>query len=171
MQSLPSASSALPSAIEFRSILRESDADAVARIVARTGVFNVAEVKIARSLVEETRAGLPGAEYRFLIADGIDGIDAYTCFGPIPGTERRYELYWIAVDPSLRQRGLGRALLAETERAVRALGGTHIFAHTSTRSDYAPARTFYVANGYTQHTHVPDYYSDGDGMAIFGKRL
>lgn len=166
-------SNALPlqPASEFRTALRESDADAVARVVARTGVFNAAEVGIAKSLVEETRAGVPGADYRFLIADGMDGIDGYTCFGPIPGTDRRYELYWIAVDPTVRRRGLGRALLAATERAVRALGGTHVFAHTSTRSDYAPARTFYVANGYAQHTDIPDYYSEGDGMAIYGKRL
>ncbi len=161
----------LPPASEFRTVLRESDAEAIARVVARTGVFSVAEVKIARSLVEETRAGMPGADYRFLIADGADGIDGYTSFGPIPGTERRYELYWIAIDPTVRSRGLGRALLAETERAVRTLGGTHVFAHTSTRADYEPAHAFYRANGYTEHTVVRDYYSDGDGMAIYGKRL
>lgn len=174
MKSLSNALPLLPSTSEFRTALRESDADAVARVVARTGAFSAAEVEIAKSLVEETRAGVPGADYRFLIADGADGadgIDGYTSFGPIPGTERRYELYWIAVDPTVRRCGLGRALLAATERAVRALGGTHVFAHTSTRADYAPARTFYVANGYVQHTDIPDYYSDGDGMAIYGKRL
>ncbi|MDE3115533.1 MAG: GNAT family N-acetyltransferase [Pseudomonadota bacterium] len=160
-----------PQTTEFRSELRESDAEAVARIVTHTGVFSAAEIEIARSLVEETRAGLPGADYRFLFMDGANGLDAYTCFGPIPGTQNRYELYWIAVDPSARRRGLGQALIAETERAVRALHGTHLFAHTSTRADYIPARAFYVAHGYIQHADIPDYYSDGDGMAIYGKRL
>lgn len=171
MQSLSKTSPLPPSESEFRTALRGSDADAVARVVARAGAFNAAEVEIAKSLVEETRAGAPGADYRFLIVDGVNGIDGYTSFGPIPGTERRYELYWIAVDPTVRCRGLGRALLAQTERAVRALGGTHVFAHTSTRPDYAPARAFYAANGYVQHANIPDYYSDGDGMAIYGKRL
>ena len=160
-----------PSVIEFRCDLNASDADAVMRVVTRTGVFSVEEIAIARSLVEETRSGAPGADYRFLIADGADGIDGYTCYGPIPGTDRRYELYWIAVDPQTRRRGLGRALLAATEDAVRALGGTHLFAETSTRADYAPARGFYSASGYTLHAQVPDFHADGDGLAIYGKRL
>ena len=140
-------------------------------IVERTGVFNPAEVAIARSLVEETRAGAPGADYRFLFADGPDGLEGYTCYGPIPGTERRFELYWIAVDPVMRGLGLGHLLLTATEAAVRAAGGTHLFAHTSTRGDYAPARAFYAMNGYGQSANIADYYSDGDGMAIYGKRL
>lgn len=157
--------------LELRGDLRESDAEAVVRIVTRTGVFSAEEIEIARSLVIETQAGAPGADYRFLIADGPDGIEAYTCFGPIPGTDRRYELYWIAVDPGGHRHGLGRELLAATEAAVRALGGTHLFAETSTRRDYAPARGFYTANGYTYHAEVPDFHADGDGLAIYGKRL
>ena len=156
---------------EFRSDLRETDADAVERLVCETGVFSAEEIAIARSLVEETRAAMPGADYRFLFADGATGLDGYTCYGPIPGTDRRYELYWIAVDPGSSRHGLGRALMAETEAAVHALGGTHLFAETSTREDYAPARGFYAANGYTCHAEVPDFHADGDGLAVYGKRL
>ena len=156
---------------EFRTALRTEDVSAVERLVRSTGVFSAEEIEIARSLVEETRNHAPGADYRFLIADGAGGIDGYTCFGPIPGTDRRYELYWIAVDPGTRRHGLGRTLLRETEAAVRALGGTHLFAETSTRPDYASARAFYEANGYTGHAEVPDFHADGDGLAIYGKRL
>lgn len=161
----------LPSMAEFRTILRPSDADAVERLVAATGVFSPEEITIARQLVEETMAQAPGADYRFLIADAAGSIEGYTCYGPIPGTDRRYELYWIAVDPDAARHGLGRALLSATEAAVRALGGTHLFAETSTRADYAPARGFYAANGYTCHAQVPDFHADGDGLAIYGKRL
>ena len=171
MQSLSSASSTPPFAIEFRSGLREADAENVARIVARAGVFSSAEIEIARSLVRETRAGAPGADYRFLIADGAHGIDGYTCFGHIPGTDRRYELYWIVVAADAHRRGLGRALIAQTEAAVRTLHGTHLFAHTSTRDDYRPARAFYEANGYAEVANIADHYSDGDGLVIYGKRL
>lgn len=156
---------------EWRRQLRHGDAEAVTRLVARTGVFSAAEIEIAGSLVRETQARMHGADYRFVIADGRGGIDGYTCFGPIPGTERRYELYWIAVDPSGCRKGLGRALLAATEDDARALGGTHLFAETSTRPDYAAARAFYVANGFVLRAVIPDYHADGDGLAIFGKRL
>lgn len=156
---------------EFRTTLQASDDEAVERLVAATGVFSAEEIVIARELVEETRAEAKGADYRFLIADSESGIAGYTCFGPIPGTDRRYELYWIAVDPGVRRRGLGVALLAATEAAVRRLGGTHLFAETSTRPDYAPARGFYAANGYMLHAEVADFHADGDGLAIYGKRL
>ena len=156
---------------EFRTILKAADEEAVERLVAATGVFSAEEIVIARELVEETRAAAKGADYRFLIAGGEAGIAGYTCFGPIPGTDRRYELYWIAVDPAARRRRLGIALLAATEAAVKELGGTHLFAETSTRPDYAPARGFYAANGYTLQAEVPDFHADGDGLAIYGKRL
>jgi ribosomal protein S18 acetylase RimI-like enzyme len=155
----------------LRESLREEDALAVERLVTLTGVFSAEEIVIARSLIEETRAGAPGADYRFLFADGETGLEGYTCYGPIPGTDRRYELYWIAVNPDGARRGLGRALLAATEAQVRALGGTHLFAETSTRADYAPARAFYTASGYTLHAEVPDFHADSDGLAIYGKRL
>lgn len=156
---------------EFRTVLRAGDERAIERLVATTGVFSAEEIMIARELVEEAHVAAGGGGYRFLIADGESSIAGYTCYGPIPGTDRRYELYWIAVDPAARRGGLGHRLLAATEAAVRRLGGTHLFAETSTRPDYAPARGFYAANGYTLHAEVPDFHADGDGLAIYGKRL
>ena len=153
-----------------RSTLRESDADAVERLVAQTGVFNEEEIAVARSLIEETRAQDNG-EYLFLMADGANGLEGYVCFGPILGTERRYELYWIAVDGRAQQRGLGGKLLAASEEIIRARGGTHLFAETSTREVYAPAHAMYLSCGYVREATVADYHADGDHMAIFGKRL
>jgi len=154
----------------LRSALREGDAEAVARLVAQTGVFNAEEVIVARSLIEETRAHDKG-EYLFLMADGAGGLDGYVCFGPIPGTERRYELYWIAVDGRAQHRGLGRKLLAACERVIRERDGTHLFAETSTREEYAPAHALYLSSGYRLEATVADYHADGDHMAIFAKRL
>ena len=165
-------SSQQPIAIEraLCNALRESDAANVERLVAETGVFNAREVAVARSLVEETLAHDKG-EYLFVMADGPAGLEGYVCFGPILGTERRYELYWIAVSPRASRRGLGRRLLAACEDAVRAAGGTHIFAETSTLESYAAAHALYLAAGYALQAHVPDYHADGDGMFIYAKRL
>jgi ribosomal protein S18 acetylase RimI-like enzyme len=156
--------------IPLRSELHEGDAEAVETLVAETGVFNREEIAVAKSLVSESLARANG-EYRFLLADGANGLGGYVCYGPIPGTDRRHELYWIAVSPRSARRGLGRRLLEGCEDAVRAIGGTHIFAETSTLASYEPAHLLYLAAGYSLQASVPDYHADGDGMLIFAKRL
>jgi ribosomal protein S18 acetylase RimI-like enzyme len=156
----------------FRDQPRVSDVAEVERLVRLTGVFNDGEVAIARELIEESLAkGAEASGYHFLFADGSNGVDGYTCFGPIAGTAGRWELYWIAVDPYGHRSGLGKRLQAASEEAVRALGGVMMIAETSTRPDYSPARGFYLAQGYRLLAEIPDWHDDGDGLAIFGKRL
>jgi len=159
-------------AAEFRTRTKSEDLVAVERLVPATGVFSPAEIAIARELVEENLAkGDESSGYLFLISDGVEGIDGYTCFGPISGTERRYELYWIAVSPKSRGTKLAERLLSATEDAVRELGGPWLFAETSTRADYAPARRFYTSHGYQLLAEIPEWHADGDGLAIYGKKL
>lgn len=157
---------------QFRVAARPVDADAVEALVRESGVFGAKEIAIARELVEEHLARGPAASgYHFMFADGSDGLDGYTCFGPIPGTDRRYELYWIAVRKKAQGTGLARRLLHATEEAVRTAGGVILIAETSTRADYAAARKFYETRGYRLLADIPDWHADGDGLAIFGKRL
>jgi GNAT superfamily N-acetyltransferase len=155
----------------FRPCLLPQDPDAIETLVTRACVFNANEIAMARELAQEAlmRGVEPG--YLFLLADGADGLDGYTCYGPIPGTERRFELYWIAVEARARRRGLARGLLVATEKAARKLGATHLFAETSMRADYKPAHALYASLGYTLHGVVPDYHADADGLGIFGKKL
>ena len=156
----------------YRFEARAADAAAVEELTRATGVFSADEVQIARELVEENLArGAEQSGYHLLFADGVGRLDGYACFGPIPMTTGRFELYWIAVHPGAARSGLGRKLTNAVEEWVREDGGTHVFATTSTRADYAPAHVFYEAQGFTKMADVPDYHSDGDGMAMFGKKL
>lgn len=162
----------MPIAQPLRTKLRPADVDEIGNLVRMTGVFSSDEIATARELAEENLArGPDGSGYHFLIADGSQGIGGYTCFGPIPGTVRRFDLYWIAVHPQGQHARLGQRLLVATEAAVLAQGGVMLFAETSTRADYAPAHRFYRGSGYDLVAEVPDWYDDGDGLAIFGKRL
>ena len=155
----------------FRQALNPRDPILVERLVTEAGVFNAEEITVARALVEESLRSPDGAGYYFLLADSPAGLEGYSCFGPIPGTDRRYELYWIVTALSVQRHGVARALLEVTEARIRERGGTHLFAETSTRADYAPAHALYASLGYKRFCTVPDYHGDNDGLAIFGKRI
>lgn len=51
------------------------------------------------------------------------------------------------------------------------MGGVIMIAETSTRPDYEPANRFYRAQSYKLLADIPDWHADGDGLAIYGKRL
>ena len=156
----------------FRTHVRRQDVDAIEDLTRRTGVFNDEEVDVARELAEETLAkGEETSGYYFLFADAEHGLEGYACLGPIPGTYRRFELYWIAVDPDARRRGLGRRLLNAAEDLARELDAVYLIAETSTQPAYAAARGFYLSRGYQLLAEIPDWHDDGDGMAIFRKPL
>jgi ribosomal protein S18 acetylase RimI-like enzyme len=156
---------------EFREVLRPEDAGAIAALVRATGRFSSAEVAIAVELVQDgLRHGAQG-DYRFLVADRDGSVAGYSCYGAIPGTQASFDLYWIAVDPQLQGRGLGRRLLACTERRVADLGGRRLYVDTSGRPDYARTRAFYLAAGYRVEATLPDFYADGDAKLIFAKAL
>jgi GNAT superfamily N-acetyltransferase len=158
-------------ALTWRTEVTHADIDAVRRLVAGTDKFTAAEIDIAAELVEDRLKRGDASEYFFVLADDGDRLAGYTCYGPIAGTDRRYDLYWIAVDQALQRAGLGSQLLERTEDAIRAADGALIYIETSTLAAYIPTRAFYVRNGYLKAAVLPDFYRTGDGKAIFVKTV
>lgn len=155
----------------LRRRVRPGDAAAVADLVRATGFFTPEEVAVARELVETTLTQGEGAGYRFLFADEGGALAGYACHGPIPATEGRYDLYWIAVHPERQGRGLGARLLAAAEADVAAAGGTRVYIETSSRPGYEGTRRFYLAAGYRLEARLSDFYRPGDDKVIYAKDL
>lgn len=155
----------------LRTTVSSADVAAIRTLVERTGFFTDEETAIAAELVEERLKRGEASGYNFIVAS-IDGVLAgYTCYGPIGGAERAFDLYWIAIDPHRQGSGLGQLLLAETEKALRALGATRYFADTSSTERYAPTRNFYLKSGFHEVASIADFYRAGDGKIIYEKRL
>ena len=79
------------------------------------------------------------------------------------------ELKRMYVTPSVRGRGIGRALVEALEREARMLGVTRIVLETGTR--LAPAIRLYEAMGYERIPLFGEYLSSPETSLCFGKSL
>lgn len=136
-------------------------------ILDATAVFRPDEVEIALELFDEAIAG----DYEFLGGFDDDVLVAYACFGATPGTDRTFDLYWIAVHPTVQRHGGGSRLLAEVERRLRDRGARMLVVETSSRPEYDATRRFYLARGYREVARMRDYYAVGDDRVICTKPL
>ena len=106
-------------------------------------------------------------QYRFAIARhefyvAVSG-DSVVGFSELD--DERGEVKAVYVDPAWSRRGVGRALLAELERAARGHGLTELQLEAS-----LTAEGFYLAAGYlavARRTHI---LSSGDGLACVQMR-
>ena len=157
--------------VTFRTEPTAEDAVRVRHLVETTGMFRDHEVPVAEELVRERFEKGEASGYFFHFADWQGRLVGYSCYGPIACTESSYDLYWIAVHPEMQGRGLGRHLIEDTERAIRAAGGSRVYVETSHRLEYASTRGFYQQSGYGLAAVLDDFYAPGDGRATYVKVL
>jgi ribosomal protein S18 acetylase RimI-like enzyme len=153
----------------YRFAPQSSDVGGLSQLVAALDVFDSAERAVAVELLEERlRHGEPSG-YFFVLADVGNELAGYSAWGPVPLTASSFDLYWIAVHPRYQRLGLGRELLAETERLVARRGGARLYIETSSRPVYTRTRAFYVQAAYREVARLPDFYAEGDAKIIYCK--
>jgi ribosomal protein S18 acetylase RimI-like enzyme len=136
-------------------------------------LFSERECRVALDVMAE---GLARPEdddpYLFSLVKRMGHVVGYACYGTVPLTQGCFDLYWIAVDPTLHGQGIGRALLQRCEVEMRRLGGRLVTAETSGRRDYERARRFYEKTmGFDEVARIKDFYRPGEDKVIFVKRL
>ena len=156
----------------FRAEPRRDDIEDVTHLLDGTGFFYNEEIAIAGELIQERLEKGAASGYFFIFAHDRNGkLAGYTCYGPVPLTRSSYDLYWIAVRSGEQGKGLGKRLLVMSEDDMRSLGGTRVYADTSSREQYRPTREFYSRSGYREAALLEDFYAPGDGKVIFEKKL
>jgi D-alanine-D-alanine ligase len=162
--------------------LQRGHRNRIREILRATSVFHDDEVAVALALFDETFAAGPArapydpgdgvANYEFVGSFSRDGqLVGYVCYGATPGTDRVYDLYWIATHPGFQGAGVGTLLLDEVERRLRHREARMLVVETSSRSDYTATRRFYEVRGYTAAATVTDFYAPGDHRVIYAKRF
>ncbi|HEX4297442.1 MAG TPA: GNAT family N-acetyltransferase, partial [Devosia sp.] len=123
----------------YRRVLEPADPSRIRALVDATGVFSAEEARVAAELATTT---LDGSEtYRWLLVEAGGQLVGYSCFDRIPLSRVSFDLYWIAVRPEARGTGLARELIDRTAKLARSKRGLWMFAETSSRPAYAPARS------------------------------
>jgi len=132
--------------------------------------FTPEEADTALELIDEALAG--DADYLvYVLQDDQGRVVGYECHGPVPLTDGTFDLYWIAVDPSMQKRGFGRLLLRAAEEDVARRAGRLILIETSSQPGYASTVQFYKRNGYRLEARIHDFYHRGDDKLVFAKDI
>ena len=152
--------------------LLATDRERVEVITRGAGGFRPDEVTVALEVFD---AGLGVGRRRDpdyeLAGVEVDGdLAGWACWGPTPCTSGTFDLYWIVVDQPWQARGVGTILMDEMERSV--VGRARmIVVETAGRAEYAATRAFYEHRGYQVAGRIADYYSPGDDLVTYAKRL
>ena len=150
----------------------KSDIPALTGIVRATNVFRPEEIDVAAELMEIAANDPDQKDYILMTyVDDQGAPRGYYCIGPTPMTKSTYDLYWIAVDPSLHGTGVGSQLLQHCESLVQSMGGTLIMVETSSLPKYDATRRFYVRNRYAEEARVRGYYAQGDDLVVYSKHI
>jgi ribosomal protein S18 acetylase RimI-like enzyme len=150
----------------------ETDRGQIHDITSRAGVFNQEEIACVPAMFDEYLSyGTEASGYYFIVYREGNQVLGYAIYGPRDLTSGVFDLYWIAVDPNARRKSIGRNLLTFCEGSVREMGGRMLVAETSGSALYDSTREFYVRMGYIDEATVKDFYSPGDDLKIFVKRV
>jgi ribosomal protein S18 acetylase RimI-like enzyme len=141
---------------------KPDDRQGILAVTAKIDIFTDEEKDTVRELWDEQEKG-----YNFLVAREGEQVLGFACFGERALTTGTYDLFWIAVDPSARRLGVGKALLRQTESEVQARSGRLLVLETSGMVKYEPTRAFYLTSGYEQEALIRDFYKPGDDLVIF----
>jgi len=156
--------------------LAENDLTDLRDLLRAIGVFEEHEIRVAEELLDAAVAGDP--DYTVYVAELKPGdaseqparaVMGYVCYGLNPVTDALFDVYWIAVNPSMQRHGAGRALLLHAEACVRRAGGRGLVIDTSSRAEYQPAHQLYLRCGFKRVADIPDYYKPGDGLTMYMK--
>ncbi len=162
--------------------LRDGDLPAVRDLVVAAGLFTAEEATFLDDVLGPlTRASGPDdVDGRTCLVD--DGgapavpadpaeLTAVVYYAPEEAADRVWDLTMIAVHPALQGRGTGQALVRHVEDDLTGRGARLLAVRTSGTDQYTGTRAFYDRCGYDRVARVPDWWTDGDDLVLFTKRL
>lgn len=152
---------------------KSTDASAIEQLARNAGVFTEDEVRVVGEMLTTFLHPKPGDDYSFVVyRDGnLNTIGGFACFGPVPFTDRVWDLYWICVDHTAQRTGIGTQLITHVENELRTRGARAVYLETSDSPNYCAARAFYQRHSYECIAHIDEFYAPGEGKVMYRKKL
>lgn len=146
------------------------DRERIRTILEASRTFTAEEVAVALEVIDDAVSRPQSDDYTVCCAENdLGSVIGYICFGPIPMTDRCYDLYWICVDRERKKKGIGSSLIRTMESDLMKRGARHAYIDTSSTPPYDEARSFYERHGYRVVSVSPDFYSEGDDKVVYRK--
>ena len=145
------------------------DGAAVVDLVVAAGLFTREEAGFLADGALD--AGDDGATCFVEVAEDGQGLGSVLYYRPEEAADRAFDLTMIAVRPDLQGGGRGAALMRHAEDDLRQRGQRLLIVRTSGTEQYDKTRAFYRGLAYAEQSRVPDYWTDGDDLVVFTKRL
>ena len=148
-----------------------ADTPTLLQIAEGTGVFKPHEIIALSEVLDDYHADNHAHGHIAVTYEQDGHIIGFAYYAPAAMTDRTWYLYWIAVTKATQAKGIGSHLLHHTEDDIRKRNGRVLFIETSSLPHYDLTRKFYLRHKYEQAAVLKDYYSDGDDMVVFRKKL
>ena len=149
----------------------EADTPHLLKLTEGTGVFKPHEIEALNEVLSDYHAGNQEDGHIAVTCEEHGAIVGYAYYAPAAMTDRTWYLYWIAVTRDTQAKGIGGKLLRYAEDDIRKRDGRVLFIETSSLPHYELTRKFYLKHGYEVTGVLRDYYSDGDDMVVFRKKM
>jgi ribosomal protein S18 acetylase RimI-like enzyme len=149
----------------------EADTPHLLELTEGTGVFKPHEIEALNEVLSDYHTGANELGHIAVTYEDNGRILGYAYYAPAAMTDRTWYLYWIAVKRDIHAKGIGSKLLHHAEKDIRQRKGRVLFIETSSLPLYELTRKFYLKHGYEITGVLRDYYSDGDDMVVFRKKL
>jgi ribosomal protein S18 acetylase RimI-like enzyme len=137
----------------------------------RTQFFRDWEIEALAEVLRDYQEGNWEYNHRGICFEQEGQIVGFAYAAPAEMTDRSWYLYWLVVDSDFQNQGIGKNLLNWIEEDLISFEARVLFVETSSLPLYDPTRKFYLARGYSQCAVLPDFYTDGDDMVVFVKKI
>jgi ribosomal protein S18 acetylase RimI-like enzyme len=150
----------------------EQDGASLILLAKKIDQFSINDIECIQDLWKESlHSETDPDRYHFIVAKKFHQIIGFACYGHRPLTKGTYDFYWLGVDPAFQKQGVGKALMAQVENAIKEKKGYLLIIETSSIEEFSIPRSIYESFGYQLIAQIPDFYEPGDGLVIYTKKI